>query len=188
MALAEPTSTSMPSPSLTLPSSVSPCTTAFNATGTAFSADLELQEKDKPQTWYWIPPNSSDRRSINSLLGLVPFLLMGIFLLLPAFVGGEMEKDITIVDDMVVGRDAAPIDTNTSPVWEIFYSTTTVWPPASTITAPPGTTTETSAEPISVAGNGNGGGCGPSAEVEICTEGNPAVCPIVLGRKPWKVV
>jgi hypothetical protein len=31
---------------------------------------------------------------------------------------------------------------------------------------------------------GTGGGC---AEVEICTEANPAVCPIVLGRKPWKV-
>jgi hypothetical protein len=24
--------------------------------------------------------------------------------------------------------------------------------------------------------------------VEICTEANPAVCPIVLGRKPWKVI
>jgi len=188
MALAEPTSTSMPSTSLTLPSSsASPCTTTFNATGTALSADLDLQEKDKPQTWYWIPPNSSDRRSINSVLSLLPFLLMGFFFLLPAFVGGEMEKDITIVDGMVVGRDAAPIDTNTSPVWEIFFSTTTAWPPASAmITATGDVRLETTEKPIGVAGNG--GGCGPSAEAEICTEANPAVCPIVVGRKPWKVI
>lgn len=107
MALAEPTSTSMPSTSLTL-SSPSPCTTAFNATGTALSVE-NLQEKDKPQTWYWIPPNSSDRTSINSLLSLIPFLLMGFFFfLLPSFVGWELEKDITVVDDMVVGRDATP--------------------------------------------------------------------------------
>ena len=77
MALAEPTSTSLPSVPLTLPPS-SPCTTAFNATGTNLS--VELQEKDKPQTWYWIPPNSSDRASINALLSLLPFLLTGAFL------------------------------------------------------------------------------------------------------------
>lgn len=58
MAFAEPTITSVLSTSLTLPAS-SPCTTPFSATGTALSA--ELQEKDKPQTWYWIPPNASDR-------------------------------------------------------------------------------------------------------------------------------
>lgn len=121
------------------------------------------------------------------MLKLIPFVLMGFFLSLPAFVGGEMEKDITIVDDVVVGRDAGSIDTNTSPVWEIFFSTTTVWPPASTtITTTAEARSETTEKPVSVAGNG--GGCGPSAEVEICTEGNPAVCPIVLGRKPWKVV
>lgn len=47
MAFAEPTRTDMPSTSLTLPAS-SPCSTAFNATGTALSVDL--QQKDKPQT------------------------------------------------------------------------------------------------------------------------------------------
>jgi hypothetical protein len=177
MAFAEPTSTRMPSASLTLPSS-SPCTTAFNATGTALTFDL--QEKDKPQTWYWIPPNSSDRTSIKSLCSLIPFLLMGFFLFSPSLAAGNLEKDVTIIDDMVVGRDAAPTDTDTSPVWMVFHSTTTVWPPASTMTA---MDSEPTGKPVSVAGDT--GGCGPSAEVEICTEANPAVCPIVLGRKPW---
>ena len=177
MAFAEPTSTSMPSESLTLPSS-SPCTTALNATGTALSFDL--QEKDKPQTWYWIVPNSSDRTSINPLFSLVPFLLMGFFLWSPSLAVGNLEKDVTIIDDMVVGRDAATTDTETSPVWMIFRSTTTVWPPASTMTA---VDSEPTGKPVSVAGNS--GGCGSSAEVEICTEANPAVCPIVLGSKPW---
>lgn len=179
MAFAEPTSTSMPPASLTLPSS-SPCNTAYNATGTALS--LDLQEKDKPQTWYWIPPNSSGRTSVNSLLSLIPFLLMGFFLLLPFFAAGNLEKDVTIIDDMVVGRDAAP--TSTSPVREIFSSTMTIWLPAVTATAPrEANSSEPTEKPISIAGNG--GGCGPSAEVEICTEANPAVCPIVVGRKPW---
>ena len=179
MALAEPTRTNMPSTTLTLPSS-SPCTTAFNATGTAQS--LDLQEKDKPQTWYWIPPNSSDRTSVNSLLSLVPFLVMGFFFVLPSFAAGNLEKDVTIVDDMVVGRDAVP--TSTSPVWEIFLSTTTIWLPAATITAPGvASSSEPTGKPIDVASNG--GGCGPSVEVEICTEANPAVCPLVVGRKPW---
>ena len=100
---------------------------------------------------------------------------------MPAFVAGELEKDIAIVNDMAIERDAAP--TSESPVWEIYLSTTTVWPPASTI---PATSSEPTEKPISVAGNG--GDCGLSAEVEICTEANPAVCPVVLGRKPWKVV
>jgi hypothetical protein len=183
MAFAEPTSTSAPRTSLTLPSP-SPCTTAFNATGTALSADL--QEKGKPQTWYWIPPNSSDRTSVSSLLSLIPFLVMGFFFLLPSFAAGDLEKDITIIDDIGIGGRSAPADT--SPVWDIFLSTTTVWPPASTgpITVPHAASPEPTEKPISVAGNG--GGCGPSAEVGICTEANPAVCPIVLGRKPWKVV
>ena len=107
--------------------------------------------------------------------------MMGFFLLLPSFVAGDLEKDITIVDDMVVGRDTAL--TSTSPVWEIFFSTTTIWPPAATVTAPREASSKPTEKPIGVAGNG--GGCGPSAEVEICTEANPAVCPIVLGRKPW---
>lgn len=177
MAFAEPTSTSMPSASLSLPSS-SACTTASNATGTALSFDL--QEKDKPQTWYWIVPNSSDRTSINSLCSLIPFLLMGFFLLSPSLATGNLERDVKIMDDMLVGRDAAPADTDTSPVWMVFHSTTTVWPPASTMTA---MSSEPTGKPVSVAGNS--GGCGPSAEVEICTEANPAVCPVVLGRKPW---
>jgi hypothetical protein len=183
MAFAEPTMTSMPSTSLTLPAS-SPCTTTFNATGAALSADL--QEKDKPQTWYWIPPNSSDRTSVNSVLSLIPFLLMGFFFLLPSFATGELEKDITVIDDLGIEGRSAPA--NTSPVWEIFFSTTTVWPPASTgtITEPRNASPEPSEKPIGVASNG--GDCGPSAEVEICTEANPAVCPIVLGRKPWKVI
>jgi hypothetical protein len=112
---------------------------------------------------------------------------MGFFLLFPPFAAGNLEKDITTVDDMVVGRDTAPADTGTSPVWMIFHSTTTVWLPAVTVTAPRETSSsEPTEKPVSVAGNG--GGCGPSAEVEICTEGDPAVCPIVLGRKPWTPV
>ncbi|GAB7324487.1 hypothetical protein MBLNU13_g08406t1 [Cladosporium sp. NU13] len=182
MAFAEPKSTSLPSTSLTLPSS-SPCTTAFNATGMAMSA--KLQEKDKPQTWYWIVPNSSERAFIDSLSSLIPFLLMVFFLLLPSFVAGNLEKHITIVDDMVVGRDVGP--TSTSPAWEIFFSTNTVWLPAVTVTAPrEASSSEPTEKPVSVAGDG--GGCGSSAEVEICTEVNPAVCPVVLGRKRWKVV
>lgn len=173
MALAEITSTNMPPTSLTLPSSSSPspCTTAFNAIGTVLSFDP--QEKDKPQTWYWIPPNSADRASINSLLSLIPFLLMGFFLLLPSFVAGDLEN--------VEGR-SVPADT--SPVWEIFSSTTAIWPHASNITeSREGSSSASIEKPISVADNS--GGCGPSAEVEFCTESNPAVCPIVLGRKPW---
>lgn len=181
MAFAEPTMTSMPSTSLTLPAS-SPCTTTFNATGAALSADL--QEKDKPQTWYWIPPNSSDRTSINSALLLIPFLLMGFFLLLPSVAIGSLEKDIKIIDDLGIEGRSAPADT--SPVWEIFFSTTTIWAPASTITEPREASSEPTEKPISVVSNG--GGCGPAAEVEICTLANPAVCPIVLGRKPWKVI
>lgn len=181
MALAEPISTNMPPASLTLPSS-SPCTTTFNATGTALS--VESQEKDKPQTWYWIPPNSSERTSNSSLLSLVPVLLMVFFFMLPSFAAGGLEKDLTIVDDVVVGRDTAA--TSTSPVWEIFFSTTTIWPPASAITAPREMSSKPTEKPIGVASNA--GECGPSAEVEICTEANPAVCPVVLGRKPWTPV
>lgn len=183
MAFAEPTSTSAPSTSLTLPAS-SPCTTAFNATGTALS--VEVPEKDKPQTWYWIPPNASDRTSINSVLGLVPLLLMGFFFLLPSLATGNLEKDIEIIDDVSIEGRSAPAET--SPVWEIFFSTTTIWLPASTgtTTAPGRASSEPTEKPIGVATNG--GGCAPSAEVEICTEANPAVCPIVLGRKPWKPV
>lgn len=181
MAFAEPTRTDMPSTSPTLPAS-SPCTTAFNITGTALSADL--QEKDKPQTWYWIPPNSSDRTSINSVLALIPLLLMGLFFLLPSLAVGDLEKEIKIIDDLGIAGRSAPAET--SPVWEIFFSTTTVWPVASTTTEPHHTSSEPTEKPISVAGNG--GDCGPSAEVEICTEANPALCPIVLGRKPWKVI
>lgn len=181
MALAEPISTSMQPPSLTLPASL-PSTTAFNATGTALSIDL--QQKDKPQSWYWIPPNSSDRASVNSVLSLIPFLLMGVFFLFSSLTVGNLEKDIKIIDDMVVTkRDSTP-SSELSPVWIIDFSTTTVWPPASTITS---TNSEPTEKPISVAGNG--GLCGPrSAEVEICTEKNPAVCPVVLGRKPWTPV
>jgi hypothetical protein len=182
MAFAEPTSTNMPPTSLTLPA-WTPCTTAFNATGMALSVDL--QEKDKPQTWYWIPPNSSsERRSVSSMLSLIPLLLMGFFMLLPEFVAGKLEKDIEIIDDVDIKGRSAPSDT--SPVWIINFFTTTVWPPASTVTAPREASPEPTEKPISVVSNG--GSCGPSAEVEICTEANPAVCPIVLGRKPWKVV
>lgn len=184
MAIAEPTSTDVPSTSLTLPAS-SPCTTAFNVSRTALS--VSLQEKDKPQTWYWNPPNSaSERRSFNSVLGLIPFLLMGFFLLVPSFVAGELKKDIKIIDDMVLERETPP--SGESPVWIIGFFTTTIWPPASTgtITAPGDTSSEPTEKPISVASNG--GGCGPLAEMEVCTEASPAVCPIVLGRKPWKVV
>lgn len=46
-----------------------------------------------------------------------------------------------------------------SPIWITYYSTTTVWPPAVTATTPLG--------------------LGSS----VCTEADPAVCPIVEGRK-----
>lgn len=112
---------------------------------------------------------------------MIPFLLMGVFLMLPTFVAGELEKDIKIIDDVGIEGRSAPSDT--SPVWEIFFSTTTVWPPASMTTEPGHASPKPTEKPISVAGNG--GGC---AEVEICTEANPALCPIVLGRKPWTPV
>lgn len=75
---------------------------------------------------------------------------------------------------VVTKRDTAP-SSELSPVWIINFSTIA------------GTNSEPTEKPISVAGNGDW--CGPrSAKVEICTEKNPAVCPIVLGRKPWTPV
>ena len=186
MALAEPTSTSMTMSVFPTLSSSSPYTTAFNATDTVAGVNetLDLQEKDRPQTWYYHPPSSSGRTSTHPLLSLIP-LLLALFFLLPSFAAGALEKGFEIIDDAVF-RDGGAA-TNTSPVWEIFKTTTMVWPPAFTsmITSPPVTSPEAPIEPISVATHG--GGCSPSP-VEICTEANPAVCPIVLGGKAWRPV
>jgi hypothetical protein len=101
------------------------------------------------------------------------------FFFLPSFTAATQEKDIKIIDDTVANVEASSAPSSESPVWNIYLSTITVWPPASTSTikALPNTSSETPTAPIIVASNG--GECGPSAEVEICTEVDPAVCPIV---------
>lgn len=177
MALAEPTSTSMSATSMTLPSP-SPCTTTFDAVGSAVGGNqtLDLQEKDRPQTWFY---NSSDRTSTHLLLSLIPVMLMSFFLL-PPFAAAAQEKNNNAVEGTGSGSETAPL--NESPVWEIHYSTTTVWPPTVTITTPKDARPKSSGASISVAGSGRGS----SGLDTVCTEADPAVCPIVLGRKPWR--
>jgi hypothetical protein len=182
MALAEPTQTSTPVTALTL-SSPSPSPTVFNATGT-FNQTLDIQDKDRPQTWYWNPHSgSSERASMRSWLMTIPLLLMGFFLL-PAPAAGEKENDKKPVDNAVMAREAAPQDT--SPIWITYYSTTTVWLPVVTVTAPPVANSAPSTAPISEAGLT--WQTAQPAIGTVCTEKNPAVCPIVLGRKAWKPV
>jgi hypothetical protein len=107
MALAEPTQTSTPVTALTL-SSPSPSPTAFNASGTNQTADL--QEKDRPQTWYWNPhSDSSERASMRSWLMTIPLCLMGFFLL-PALATGAKEKVKEPVNTAILAREASPQD------------------------------------------------------------------------------
>lgn len=177
-ALATGLQTTMPATHLTLPSS-SPCTTAFNASGTTLSA-LELQQKDKPQTWYYNPhKGGSSQASISALSMMIPLLVMGYFLT-SAFAADVLAKDNEVIDHQDLPRQAPPPET--SPVWEIYYSTTTVYPPAVTVASPSCAPGAPATGLIGVAGND--GGHDPYA-TEICTEKNPAVCPIVLGRKAW---
>jgi hypothetical protein len=70
-ALAESTQTTIPTASLTLGSST-PVPTVFNAT-------LDLEQKDRPQSWFW-HPNASAQTSMRSLLLLIPLLVMGYFI------------------------------------------------------------------------------------------------------------
>lgn len=173
-ALASGVQTTMPATHLTLPSS-SLCTTALNASGTNVSTS-ELQEKDKPQTWYYNPHKGvSSRTTAHTLLMAIPLLIMAYFLT-PTLAADVPANDTEAIVHQGLPRQASPL--NTSPVWEIDYSTTTVYPPAITSCAPGAPATETTG----VAGVGEGHD--PYA-TGICTEKNPAVCPIVLGRKAW---
>jgi hypothetical protein len=181
MALAEPTQTSTPVTALTL-SSPSPSPTAFNASGTNQTTDF--QDKDRPQTWYWNPhSDSSERASMRSWLMTIPLCLMGFFLL-PALATGAKEKDKEPVNTAILAREASPQDL--SPIWVTYYSTTTVWLPVVTVTAPTVANSAPSTAPISEAGIT--WQTAQPAIGTVCTEKDPAVCPIVLGRKAWQPV
>jgi hypothetical protein len=180
MALAEPTQTSIPVTALTLPSP-SPSPTVLNATGT-LNQTLDIQDKDRPQTWYWNPHSgSSERASMRSWLMTLPLFVMGFFLL-PALATAAKEKDKEAVDTAILAREASPQDL--SPIWVTYYSTTTIWLPMVTVTAPPVANSAPSTAPISEAGIT---WQTPQPAIgTLCTEKNPAVCPIVLGRKAWQ--
>jgi hypothetical protein len=176
--LASGVQTSMPTTSVTL-ASPTPVPTAFNAT--AASQTAELPDKDRPQTRFWHSA-SSERASMRSWLMTIPLFLMGFFLL-PALATGAKEKDKKPVDTAILAREASPQDL--SPIWVTYYSTTTVWLPVVTVTAPPVANSAPTA-PISEAGI-----TWQTAQPAIgtsCTEKDPAVCPIVLGRKAWQPV
>jgi hypothetical protein len=76
-----------------------------------------------------------------------------------------------------------------SPIWITYYSTTTTWLPAVTVTAPPvvdPSSTPTGSTDGTAAGTDGLGSSMPGgswASVHVCTEVEQAVCPIVEGRK-----
>lgn len=109
----------------------------------------------------------------------IPVLVMGYFLT-PALAADVPESDPQAFDHQDLPRQAPP--PNTSPVWEIYSSTTTVYPPAVAVASPSCAAAGSPTGAIGVAGIG--GGKDPYA-TGICIEKNPAVCPIVLGRKAW---
>jgi uncharacterized membrane protein len=173
--LASGVQTSMPATSLTM-SSPTPMPTVFNAT--AANQTAESQEKDRPQTWFWNPHSgSSEHSSMRSWLMTVPLFLMGFFLL-PALAAGAKEKDKKPVDTVILAREASPQDL--PPIWVTYYSTTTVWLPVVTVTAPP---VANSAQTAPISEAGITWQTAQPAIGTVCTEKDPAVCPIVLGRK-----
>lgn len=126
IARAEPTRTSTPDASLTLPEPT-PHVTTFNAVAAVNTANISVdtQEKDKPQTWFY-HPNSSQRTPTNPLMMLLPLFLVG-YLALPSLAVEMQEKRVENIDTIdLAARAAAPEDVQ---IWTTSSSTTTDIPP-----------------------------------------------------------
>ena len=116
----------------------------------------------------------------GTLLGLI-FLAM----LLPVALAADPQLDFEVAwrsASAVQGRESGDV----SPIWITYYSTTTTWLLAVTVTAPPvlssSPTPTGSADEIAAGTNWPGS---PSSERSghVCIEVEQAVCPIVEGRK-----
>jgi hypothetical protein len=114
----------------------------------------------------------------GTLLGLI-FLAI----LLPLALAADPQ-----VNFEVAGRSAQGGD-DVSPIWITYYSTTTTWLPAVTVTAPPvlnSSPMPTGSMDGTAAGTDGLGSSMPGGSwlsVHVCTEVEQAVCPIVEGRK-----
>jgi hypothetical protein len=119
----------------------------------------------------------------GTLLGLV-FLAI----LLPLAFAADPQ-----VNFEVAGRSAQAAQGgesgDVSPIWITYYSTTTTWLSAVTVTAPPvlgASSTGTGSTDGTAAGTDGLGSSvlgGSGSSVHVCTEVEQAVCPIVEGRK-----
>lgn len=176
---AEPTGTSLLDTSRTLPAPT-PRVTTFDPV-TAFSnatQGIDVQEKDRPQTWYW-HPNSSRRSSTNWLMMLPSFLLIGYFAL-PSLASGTRTKKTETADSTnLAARSAAP---EASAIEITYYSTTTVYPPA--LGAPtPNSATSGSATHATDAVSGSR----QSSSVvtgSTCKGSDPVACSVEVGQNP----
>lgn len=206
MAFAEPTSTSMPSWTLSLPVP-SPCSAVLDTTGTVFHpshTSFDLDKKDKPQSWIYSNPGT--QRRAHTLWLLVPLLLMGNFLLptlatlaiarwlrseppMGAIVSERQSSALSTTGLSPKAHTAADLQKRTAqgepdPIWVTSYTTTTTYLPTVTVTESP----DPALEPAAYATGAAGDFWQPApVGIEgICTERNLAVCPIVLGRKGWE--
>jgi hypothetical protein len=135
-------------------------------------------------------PESKNTTSGNNRTPLIRSKLAGTLLLLtflavltPMALAGDPSPEVT------KRSPAAQGDDDVSPIWITYYSTTTTWLPAVTVTAPPilGSSpmpTPTKSTDFTVTET-DWVGSSPISGISghICTEFEQAVCPIVKGRK-----
>ena len=112
---------------------------------------------------------------------LLPLTFLAV--LIPMALAGDPSPEVT------KRSSAAQRDDDVSPIWITYYSTTTTWLPAVTVTAPPilGSSpmpTPTESTDFTVTET-DGVGSSPISGISghICAEFEQAVCPIVEGRK-----
>jgi hypothetical protein len=124
-------------------------------------------------------PGGSEHVPTRTTLPTTIAILFLIALLIPmAF--ADPNPEVTNI------KRSAQGDGDISPIWITYYSTTTTWLPAVTVTAPPvveasspttgsvetSVGTDWSSIPVPTTGSGS-----------VCTEAAQAVCPVVEGRK-----
>jgi hypothetical protein len=111
----------------------------------------------------------------GTLLGLI-FLAI----LIPVALAADPQVDFEVAERSAQGGD------DVSPIWTTYYSTTTTWLLAVTVTAPPvlsSSPTPTGSADETAAGTNWPGSPSSERSGHVCIEVEQAVCPIVEGRK-----
>jgi hypothetical protein len=113
----------------------------------------------------------------GTLLGLI-FLAI----LLPLALAADPQVNFEVTERSAQGGESGDV----SPIWITYYSTTTTWLLAVTVTAPPvlsSSPTPTGSADETAAGTNWPGSPSSERSGHVCIEVEQAVCPIVEGRK-----